>query len=183
MSVEFEKIKTTFVSKFNIFWLTVFVPGFIIGLLTALQVNLEKFSFVSNFNLIVTIGSIGAILSIFMWSLNPLSDFQCSTEKSRSLISRVVDTTNFVTTWVVLGFLFFELIVFFSDINLMLFFNIWKPLIPLMAIFFGFIPTFLSLYFSYQKFGINGIISLYDFASKKAFGEAVFYNLILVLYP
>ena len=75
-----------------------------------------------------------------MWALNRLSDFQCSTEKSRSLISRVVDTTNFVTTWVVLGFLFFELIMFFSDINLMLFFNIWKPLVPLMAIFFGFIP-------------------------------------------
>ena len=31
LSVEFEKIKTTFVSKFNIFWLTVFVPGLSLG--------------------------------------------------------------------------------------------------------------------------------------------------------
>ena len=140
LSVEFEKIKTTFVSKFNIFWLTVFVPGFIIGLLTAFQVNLEKFSFVSNFNLIVTIGSIGAILSIFMWSLNPLSDFQCSTEKSRSLFSRVIDTTNFVTTWVICGFLFYELFIFFTGINLKILFDIWLPFVPLMAIIFGFVP-------------------------------------------
>ncbi|MAZ07080.1 MAG: hypothetical protein CMM99_01250 [Rickettsiales bacterium] len=140
LSVEFEKIKTTFVSKFNIFWLTVFVPGFIIGLLTAFQVNLEKFSFVSNFNLIVTIGSIGAILSIFMWSLNPLSDFQCSTEKSRSLFSRVIDTTNFVTTWVICGFLFYELFIFFTGINLKVLFDIWLPFVPLMAIIFGFVP-------------------------------------------
>ena len=75
-----------------------------------------------------------------MWALNPLSDFQCSTEKSRSFVSRVVDTTNFVTTWVVLGFLFFELIIFFSNIDLLFFFNIWKPLVPLIAILFGFIP-------------------------------------------
>ena len=58
-----------------------------------------------NLNLISIIGSVGAILSIFMWSLNPLSDFQCSTDKSRGFISRVVDTTNFVTTWVIAGFL------------------------------------------------------------------------------
>lgn len=140
LSVEFEKIKTTFVSKFNIFWLTVFVPGFIIGLLTAFQINLEQFSFVLNLNLIVTIGSIGAILSIFMWSLNPLSDFQCSTEKSRSLFSRVIDTTNFVTTWVICGFLFYELFIFFTGINLKILFDIWLPFVPLMAIIFGFVP-------------------------------------------
>ncbi|KGG19709.1 ArnT family glycosyltransferase [Prochlorococcus marinus] len=44
----------------------------------------------------------------------------------------------------------------------------------------GFIPTFLNLYFSVQKFGISGITSLFDFAKKQAIGEFGFNNLLLV---
>ena len=75
-----------------------------------------------------------------MWSLNPLSDFQCSTDKSRGFISRVIDTTNFVTTWVISGFLVFEIIMYFTNIDLKLFFDIWLPFVPLIAILFGFLP-------------------------------------------
>ena len=138
--IEFEKIGNTFVSRFNIFWIIIFVPGFCVGLLTAFRVNLDSYFLISNFNLVESIGSIGAIISIFMWTLNPLSDFQCSTEKTRNLLSRVIDTTNFVTTWVVCGFLFFELLLYFSEIDLMSFFNIWSAFVPLIAILFGFIP-------------------------------------------
>ena len=138
--IEFEKIGNTFVSRFNIFWVIIFVPGFCVGLLTAFRVNLDNYFLFSNFNLVESIGSIGAIISIFMWTLNPLSDFQCSTEKTRSFLSRVIDTTNFVTTWVVCGFLFFELLIYFSDIDLMAFFNVWIAFVPLIAILFGFIP-------------------------------------------
>ncbi len=141
LKIKFEEIKNTWVSKFNKAWIIIFIPGFILGLLIAFQVEANNLLGSSNkIKLTEIIGSIGAFLSIFMWALNPLSDFQCSTEKSRSLASRVVDTTNFVTTWVVLGFISFELIVFFSNIDLKFFFDIWKPLIPLVAIFFGFIP-------------------------------------------
>ena len=138
--IEFEKIGKTFVSRFNIFWVVIFVPGFCLGLLTAFRVDLDNYFLISNFNLVESIGSIGAIISIFMWTLNPLSDFQCSTEKTRNLLSRVIDTTNFVTTWVVCGFLFFELLLYFSEIDLMSFFNIWSAFVPLIAILFGFIP-------------------------------------------
>ena len=86
------------------------------------------------------IGAAGAILSIFMWSLNPLSDFQCSTDRSRNLSSRVVDTTNFVTTWVICGFLTFEIFMYFTEYDLKTFFDIWIPFVPLIAIFFGFLP-------------------------------------------
>ncbi len=44
----------------------------------------------------------------------------------------------------------------------------------------GFIPTFLNLYFSFQKFGFSGITSLFDFAKKQALGEFGFNNLLLV---
>ena len=136
-----EKLEKTFVSKFNIFWLIIFLPGFILGIFVAFQIDPDElFSFSNQLSFTGIIGSSGAILSIFMWSLNPLSDFQCSTDKSRGLLSRVVDTTNFVTTWVICGFLVFEIFMFFTSIDLKYLFDIWLPFIPLIAILFGFLP-------------------------------------------
>ena len=141
LKIEYEKVKKTFVSNFNLIWILVFIPGFISGFLLMLQINIDEFiSFNENFSLKNTIGFWGAIISIFMWTLNPLSDFQCSTEKSRSYISRIIDTTNFVTTWVFIGFLFFEFIIFFTSIDLKSLFDVWVPLTPIIAILFGFIP-------------------------------------------
>jgi len=139
--IEFNNLKKTFVSKFNIFWIVLFIPGFILGILLAFQVNVDDLLNMPNsLSLVSIIGSSGAILSIFMWSLNPLSDFQCSTDKSRGFTSRVVDTTNFVTTWVISGFLVFEIFMYFSNIDLKLFFDLWLPFVPLVAILFGFLP-------------------------------------------
>ena len=136
-----EKLEKTFVSKFNIFWLIIFMPGFLLGILVAFQIDPNQFfSIPSYINLSGIIGSSGAILSIFMWSLNPLSDFQCSTDKSRGYLARVVDTTNFVSTWVICGFLVFEIFMYFTSIDLKSFFDIWLPFVPLMAIVFGFLP-------------------------------------------
>ena len=141
IELEYEEIKKTFVSKFNIFWLIIFVPGFLIGLLLAFQIDVDNFFLLpSDISVVLILGSAGAILSIFMWSLNPLSDFQCSTDKSRGFVSRVVDTTNFVSTWVISGFLIFEIFMYFTNIDLKLFFDLWLPFVPLIAILFGFLP-------------------------------------------
>ena len=141
IKIEFQKLKKTFVSRFNFFWSLIFLPGFIIGLLVASQVDVDKlFNIPKDYSLVSFIGLSGAILSIFMWSLNPLSDFQCSTDRTRSFVPRVVDTTNFVTLWVICGFLMFELFMYFTSIDLKAFFNIWLPLVPLVAILFGFLP-------------------------------------------
>ena len=137
IKVEFEKINKTFVSNFNFFWLFLFIPGFVLGILVAFQIEFESASYNA---FLVFIASAGAILSIFMWSLNPLSDFQCSTDKSRGFLSRVVDTTNFVTTWVISGFLVFEIFMYFTSLDLKIFFDLWLPFVPLVAILFGFLP-------------------------------------------
>ncbi len=47
------------------------------------------------------------------------------------------------------------------------------------GIFIGSIPTCLNFYYSYKKFGISGISTLFDFARKQAIGEVAFNNLIL----
>jgi hypothetical protein len=141
LKVEFKKLHKTFVSKFNIFWTLIFLPGFVIGLFVAFQQDLDLIlNIPKGFSLVASLGLAGAILSIFMWSLNPLSDFQCSTDRTRNLLSRVVDTTNFVTTWVICGFLVFEIFMHITSYDLKTFFDIWLPFVPLMAILFGFLP-------------------------------------------
>ena len=141
IELEFEKLKKTFVSKFNIIWLILFLPGFIVGILLAFQIEVDDIlNLPSNISIVTFLGSAGAILSIFMWSLNPLSDFQCSTDTSRGFLSRVIDTTNFVSTWVISGFLVFEIFMYFTSIDLKLFFDLWLPFVPLIAILFGFLP-------------------------------------------
>ena len=141
IKVEFEKISKNFVSKFNIFWALIFIPGFVIGLFVAFQQDVDQLLAIPDgLSIVYSIGAAGAILCIFMWSLNPLSDFQCSTDRSRNLLTRVVDTTNFVTTWVICGFLTFEIFIYFTEYNLKTFFEIWLPFVPLMAVLFGFLP-------------------------------------------
>ena len=53
-------------------------------------------------------------------------------------------------------------------------------LIFILGILIGFIPTFLNLYYSYQKFGTIGITTLFDFARKQAIGEFSFSNILLI---
>ena len=141
LKVNFEKVTKTFVSKFNVIWLTIFVPGFIIGLLSTFQIDVNTLLNLNNsLDLVSLVGGIGAVISLFMWTLNPLSDFQCSTEKSRSFVSRTIDTTNFVTTWVVCAFLLYESFIYFSSIDLKFVFEVWSGFVPFIAILFGFIP-------------------------------------------
>ena len=160
LKVEFEKISKTFISKFNIFWTLVFIPGFIIGLFVAFQQDFDQIlGSPEGLNITHSMGAVGAILCIFMWSLNPLSDFQCSTDRSRNLLSRVVDTTNFVTTWVICGFLTFEIFMYFTEYDLKIIFEIWLPFVPLMAIFFGLLPG-CGPQIVVTTFYLNGLIPL-----------------------
>ena len=141
LKVNFEKVTKTFVSKFNVIWLTIFVPGFFIGLLSTFQIDVNTLLNLNNsLDLVSLVGGIGAVISLFMWTLNPLSDFQCSTEKSRSFVSRTIDTANFVTTWVVCAFLLYESFIYFSSIDLKFVFEVWSGFVPFIAILFGFIP-------------------------------------------
>ncbi len=47
------------------------------------------------------------------------------------------------------------------------------------GVLIGSIPTYINLYFSFQKFGIAGITSLFDFVRKQAIGDFGFSNLLL----
>ena len=136
-----EVLDSTFVSKLNFIWLIIFVPGLLLGIMQAFQIETDLIiNLPLGLSITSLIGVFGSVLCLLMWSLNPLSDFQLSTDKTRGYMSRVVDTTNFVTTWVISGFIIFEIFMLFSGLDLKLFFDIWLPFVPLIAILFGFLP-------------------------------------------
>ena len=106
---------------------------------------------------VVWVGLIGAIISLLLWGVvSPLrqnADAQAPTRTSSSFAcalaiggrlgdapQRVAGDTCFVTVWVVFAYLVYELGVYFLDIDLKILFQVWAPLIPMIAILIGFIP-------------------------------------------
>tara|TARA_Y100001968_G_scaffold282201_1_gene279902 strand:- start:1253 stop:2902 length:1650 start_codon:yes stop_codon:yes gene_type:complete len=66
-----------------------------------------------------------------------------------------------------------------------IFYHLFRKKYTLKIFFFtgillGSIPTFLNLYFSFQKFGVSGITTLFDFAMKQAVGEVGADNFLLL---
>ena len=119
------------------FWLVIFIPGFILGILGQFQINLEK---TLNFDINYFLGFSATLLAMFIWSINPFSDKAISVDTSRSIQSKSIDMTNFVTVWVVAGFLFFDLGMYITGIDFKKLFDVILPLTPVLAIFIGFIP-------------------------------------------
>ena len=119
------------------FWLVIFIPGFILGILGQFQINLEK---TLNFDINYFLGFSATLLDMFIWSINPFSDKAISVDTSRSIQSKSIDMTNFVTVWVVAGFLFFDLGMYITGIDFKKLFDVILPLTPVLAIFIGFIP-------------------------------------------
>lgn len=119
------------------FWLVIFIPGSILGILGQFQINLEK---ILNFDINYFLGFFATFLAMFIWSINPFSDRAISVDTSRNIQSKSIDMTNFVTVWVVAGFLFFDLGMYFTGIDFKKLFDVMVPLTPFLAIFIGFIP-------------------------------------------
>ncbi len=128
-------------NKFHLFlyklWLIIFIPGFFLGIINHLQIALPK---ILNFDINYIFGFIAAFFSIFLWTINPFSDKAVSLDRSREVNFKSVDLTNFVTLWVIIGFLFFDLGIYFTGLDFKKLFDVILPLTPLIAIFVGFIP-------------------------------------------
>ena len=119
------------------FWLVIFIPGFFLGILSQFQINLVK---ILNFDIYYFLGYSGALLAMFIWAINPFSDKAISVDTSRNIQSKGIDMTNFVTVWVIVGFLVFDIGIYFTGIDFKKIFEVMLPLTPLVAIFIGFVP-------------------------------------------
>jgi hypothetical protein len=71
---------------------------------------------------------------------HPCTSSDVCEAQSKSVSRRVIDDTNFITTWVVFAFIGYELVIATFGLDLGAALTIWAPLVPAMAIVIGLIP-------------------------------------------
>ena len=126
----------------DLIWLALIIPGMIFGILSAFQIDLDAF-FSNNFikNPITFFGFFAGSLCFIMWIIPIISGFKYSPSgPNEKIIRRTVSDTNFITGWVILAFLAYEITSHFGGFNLETIFNSYYMLIPLIAILIGFLP-------------------------------------------
>ena len=126
----------------DLIWLALIIPGMIFGILSAFQIDLDAF-FSNDFikNPITFFGFFAGSLCLIMWIIPIISGFKYSPSgPNEKIIRRTVSDTNFITGWVILAFLAYELTSHFGGFDLETIFNSYYMLIPLIAILIGFLP-------------------------------------------
>ena len=124
-------------NKFYLIWFFFLIPGLALGIMNAL--NIETSYLVSDIDIIQFISFLLALYCVFLWVLNPLTDIQMASIHENSF-RKVVDTTCFVTVWVIISFVIYELINISTQGAIFESLKYFGPFTPLMAIIIGFIP-------------------------------------------
>lgn len=126
----------------DIFWMILIIPGIIFGVLSAFQINLDQLLANEIIEKPITFfGFFAGSLCFVMWVIPVISGVKYSPSKpDEPVIRRTVADTNFITTWVILAFLAYELTVHLGNINLESIFKSYYILIPLIATLIGFLP-------------------------------------------
>lgn len=138
-------------------WALMAIPGCVIGLLLAFQVDTDVLW--GGVPLTHWFGIIGAVMCLLMWSLmrgapnhatsNSLNSgtaggletmSSMGTERPMGMLERIVRDTNFVTSWVVMAFVSYEVLTYFLGAGVDSMFKVYAPLMPLIAVIVGLIP-------------------------------------------
>ena len=124
-------------NKFYKLWFLILIPGLILGLINAFNIdtNFEIFGM----DVVLVFSFSAALFCVLLWVLNPLTDIQMASIHENSY-RRVVDTTCFVTVWVIISFVLYELINLSTNGAIFESLILFGPFLPLIAILIGFIP-------------------------------------------
>ncbi len=128
----------------QIAWLALIVPGFVLGVAVAFQFDPNTlFGHFGGYEPAIWLGAAGAFLCIVMWALSAGGGSIGIGGQARggnsSLVQTIADT-NFVTAWVVMAFLGYELCVHVFGFDLAAAFKTWAWIVPVLALGIGFIP-------------------------------------------
>lgn len=134
-------------------WVALMIPGIALAILTAFQIDVDQYlssSYISQ--PAKWLGVAGSLSCLVIWALTPAESLAQNVSPSEdcengtchvagnSTLDRVINDTNFVTAWVVLAFLTYELAIFVSGVDLKALFQVWAPVIPLIGILLGLLP-------------------------------------------
>ena len=141
-----ETVKPRSLNLLSTIWLALIIPSTIIGLALAFQFDVDSwFGPLSTYEPTLWLGAFGGILCLVLWSFSNPDQGHVGQEvqditSNQSMLKRVLRDTNFVTTWVIVGFLAYELSVHFIGSGVETWLKTWAPIVPLIAILIGFIP-------------------------------------------
>ena len=129
----------------DIAWLTLITPSIALGLMIAFQKDTDwLFGPLSALEPTKWLGLAGALLSIVMWVCaghqNTHNKHDAVEIETISTWRRIIQDTNFITVWVVVGFLVYEIGIHIAGTGIENFFKVWAPLVPLMGVAVGFLP-------------------------------------------
>lgn len=140
--IGFEEKKIKNSVPLDILWMIFIVPGVLIGILSAFQIDLNLIFKNTYIDRPITLfGFLAGCLCLFMWILPMIHGCKYSPSTNEETIKRrTISDTNFITGWVILAFLTFEMSVYLADIDLSNIFNSYIYLLPLFAVFIGLLP-------------------------------------------
>jgi len=124
-------------------WMGMAMVGLVFGFMDAFQMDSEAlFGAFGQFEPVKWFGFVGAGLSLLIWATvkDGHTTLGADTMPGDPIAPRVVADTTFVTSWVVMAFLGYEMLVGFAGLNVGALFGSWLVLMPAVAILIGFVP-------------------------------------------
>lgn len=128
-------------------WVMLAAVGFVVGLLAAFQVDIDHWlEPVLGLSPAYSLGLAGTLLALGLWifdqddATSPGCNSQSCVAAQSSEAQRIIKDTNFISAWVILAFVSYELVVSRFGLQLDSALAVWAPLVPLMAIAIGMIP-------------------------------------------
>ncbi|GHG02806.1 hypothetical protein GCM10017161_34730 [Thalassotalea marina] len=129
----------------GLLWQWLVIPGAVVGLFMAAQQDVETWFFISD-NTIQVLGALIVLVFIVLWATTTeVKDFESIVAEDKKsthskTFQRVALDTNFITSWVVIAFLMFELLVFYTKLDLTQVFTAIPSLLPFIGVVIGMIP-------------------------------------------
>ena len=125
----------------NRLWLMAIIPGIIIGVLGAFQIDLDPiFANDLTDQPITLFGFMAGLLCFAMWLLPRFIKQNKPSAPSTAILRQTIADTNFVTGWVIIAFLLFEVSLHLTGYELARLFDGLAIWVPLLAVVIGLLP-------------------------------------------
>ncbi len=125
----------------NRIWLLAIIPGIVIGVFGAFQIDLDPlFANQLTDQPVTVFGFMAGLLCFAMWLLPRFLKQGQSEQPTSNIVRQTIADTNFVTGWVIIAFLVFEVSLFVTGYELSELFQGLTIWLPLMAVAIGLLP-------------------------------------------
>lgn len=129
----------------GLLWQWLMIPGVVIGLLIAGQIDVAMLFGTSEL-VIQLVGAAITLGFVFLWAATrEVTNYESIVSEDKKVrqtkvFQKVALDTNFVTSWVVVAFLLFELVMLYGDLKIENLFQTFGSIAPLAGVLIGMIP-------------------------------------------